>query len=198
MKNTDFDEILNDIPDKITINGEPLYRNTTSKKFKLDVINFFNKEEFKNKNAIEIGVYGGHSTLILSKLFNHVHAIDIRPISSDIKSLWKKYNSNNITYHQRDVYKNGLPDVESDIFFIDAVHTYHAVAEDIYNSLKLKSIDKKYFIYDDYGAFPEIKKCIDDHCNFEKIKILKFIGYKPGDKFLRKLYDYEGLICLEL
>ena len=53
-----IDEILSLVPDKFE------HKTTTSKKFKRDVFAFFDKPEFKNKTALEIGSNLGYTTFI--------------------------------------------------------------------------------------------------------------------------------------
>lgn len=103
----------------------------------------------------------------------------------------------NVKYYGQDIYNTTLPINQGDIFLVDAEHTYHAVIEDTSRSLEFKSNGKKYFIYDDYGAYPDIKKAIDDLIEYNKIEIIKKIGYSPEENFTRTLYDYEGVICME-
>ena len=69
---------------------------------------------------------------------------------------------------------------------------------DTLRSLSINSTGTKYFIYDDYGAFPEVKLAIDTLVEQKKIKIKKYIGHSKYDKFPRKLHHYEGVICEEI
>jgi predicted O-methyltransferase YrrM len=62
------EEILQFIPDKRED------KNTTSLKFKTDLINYFDKLSLKN--CLEVGTYIGYSTRILSFLFDEVTTID--------------------------------------------------------------------------------------------------------------------------
>lgn len=184
-----IDEILKNIPDKFE------HRTTTSHKFKRDVFEFFNKPEFKDKVCLEIGSNIGYTTRILSYLFKEVIGFNLENV--DVAS---KYNNDrpNVRYYAQDVYNTTLPVDYGDVFLIDAQHTYDAVIEDTLRSLKFNSYDKKYFIYDDYGAFPEIKKAIDDLISCDKITIVKKIGHEPNSQFVKPLYEYEGLICIEV
>lgn len=185
----DIEEILKNIPDKFQ------HKTTTSHKFKKDLFDFFNKDEFKDCVCLEIGSNVGYTTRILSYLFKEVIGFNLEDAS-----IAEKFNVDrpNVKYYVQDVYKTKLPIDYGDIFLIDAEHTYHAVIEDTMRSLSFKSKNKKYFIYDDYGAFPEIKQAINDLVQYEKIKIIKYIGHEPNSNFTRQLFDYEGLICVEL
>lgn len=184
-----IDEILKNIPDKFQ------HKTTTSHKFKRDVFEFFDKPEFKDKICLEIGSNIGYTTRVLSYLFKEVVGFNLKEID-----IAQKFNSDrpNVRYYAQDVYNTKLPLDYADVFLIDAEHTYHAVIEDTVRSLKFKSNDKKYFIYDDYGAFPEIKQAINDLIEYNKIKIVKKIGHEPNSNFTKPLFDYEGLICIEV
>jgi protein-L-isoaspartate O-methyltransferase len=187
----DIDTLLTLVPDKLE------FKNTTSKKFKRDMFNFFNEEKFKNLACLEIGCAAGHTTLILSRLFKNVYAIDNKH-SEIANQFCKKNGSNNIEFFNTDVYIDGLPDIEADVILIDAVHTYEAVKMDITNSLKLKSAGKKYFIFDDTGTAPQVLFAVREFCAKNIMRIVTSVGCVPGDNFHRPLYNYEGLICIEL
>jgi hypothetical protein len=185
---TVIDEILNDIPDKFQ------HPPTTSHKFKRDLFEFFNKPEFKNKSCIEIGSNLGYTTRVLSFLFETVIGFNEKEVDKA-----EKFNSDrpNVKYYGQDVYNTVLPINYGDVFLIDALHTYDAVLQDTQRSLSFKSNGNKYFIYDDYGAYPEIKKVVDDMIECEMLILIKKIGHHKGSKFTRELFDSEGVICSE-
>jgi len=81
---------------------------------------------------------------------------------------------------------------------VDALHTYDAVQIDVYNALKLKSDGKKYFIFDDVGAYPEIINSLNDLFEKNVIKPIVKIGHSDEEKFTRPLHDWEGVICIEV
>jgi hypothetical protein len=183
-----IEEILTNIPDKFE------HRTTTSHKFKRDFFEYFNKPEFKDKICLEIGSNIGYSTRVLSYLFKEVIGFNLDNIDAAAKF---NIDRPNVRFYAQDVYNTELPVDYGDIFFIDAQHTYEAVIDDTLRSLKFKSSSKKYFIYDDVGAFPEIKKAITDLIQHDKIEIIKYIGHEPESNFIRPLFDYEGIICIE-
>ena len=41
------------------------------------------------------------------------------------------------------------------------------------------------------------KKAITDLIQHDKIEIIKYIGHEPESNFIRPLFDYEGIICIE-
>ena len=159
-----IENLLNAVPEKYQ------YVKTTSKKFKLDLYNFFNKSEFKELSCMEIGCARGHTTLILSKLFKQVYAInDID--TSDAQKFCNSNGSSNVEFFSQDVYKYGL---------------------------KLRSENKKYIIFDDTGICPEVLNIVKEKCDLNILQLITPIGCKPGDAFHRELYDHEGLICREV
>ena len=184
-------EILSKIPDKFEC------RNTTSHKFKTDIYEFFNKPEFKDRTCVELGVYGGHSSYLLSNLFKQVVGFEIS--EGRINSAKRFVDGiNNIKFVTHDLYSGPLPIQHGDVFFIDALHEYEAVIKDTLNCLNnVKSTHKKYFIYDDYGICEPVKKAINDLISEGKIKLVQYIGYEPKKQFTSPLSDYEGVICIE-
>lgn len=189
--NTDIEKLLLLMPDKIDS------LKTTSRLFKNDVYNFFNKPEFKNKIGLELGCYKCYTTIILSKVLKKVYGVNLEHYDS-IEPFLKENECTNVEVIIHDIYSNGIPIKSADVIMIDAVHSYDAVKLDIINSLKLSSVDKKYFIFDDYGTAPEIKKAVTEFCTSNVIKVIQKIGHASTDTFTRPLYDFEGIICVEV
>jgi hypothetical protein len=184
-------EILSKIPDKFEC------RNTTSHKFKKDIYEFFNKSEFKDRICVELGVYNGHSSYLLSNLFKQVIGFEISDVR--INSARKFVEGvQNVEFIQHNLYNGPLPIERGDVFFIDALHEYESVIKDTLNCLNnVKSDHKKYFIYDDYGICQPVKKAINDLISEDKIKLVQYVGYEPNKAFTSPLSDYEGIICIE-
>ena len=174
--NSETGEIAEHYPEKASC---------TSIKFKLDLFEFFNKDKFKDKTALEVGIYGGHTTRVLSFLFKKVYAFDNfdRSISGT-----QKFNSDrdNIEYNLIDVYNDAWPDIKIDVVFIDAVHTTKNTTIDINNSIDHRNSDEFYLVFDDYGNHPAVKSAIDSH---RDIKIIKRIGVDVNGGIC------EGVIC---
>jgi len=184
-------EILDKIPDKFEC------RNTTSRKFKSDIYEFFNKPEFKDRVCVELGVYGGHSSYLMSHLFKQVVGFEI---SEGRMNSAKKFvdGINNIRFVCHDLYSGPLPIQKGDVFFIDALHEYDAVIKDTLNCLNnVQSDYKKYIIYDDYGICAPVKQAINHLISTNKIELVKYVGYGPTQQFTSPLSDYEGVICIE-
>ena len=96
--------IFKNIPDKRE------YKNTTSLKFKEDLIEFFNKIG-KNQTILEVGTNHGHTTRILSFLFENVITLDWKE-EPNLRIAREVCNDrDNIKYIEKDVYSTGWEDL---------------------------------------------------------------------------------------
>ena len=189
-------EILDGIPEK---HGS--YKNTTTLKWKNDLIEFF-----INKNldkCLEIGTCNGKTTKILSKIFKEVWSIEF-----DLKRLNKAKefckNETNINFIHGDAYSDltykNFP-FSFDVAIIDCIHEYDHVMFDINKSLSFFNGEKIYLVFDDYGhpQHPGVKQAIDDSIT-QGLKLEKFIGEEPGftvtrgDNTFFNLTSKEGII----
>lgn len=187
-------DILKNIPDK------RVDKNTTSLKFKQDLIDFFRDK--KLSNCIEVGTNLGYTTSVLSDLFESVYTIEYDTIIIN-KAIQINKNNKNITFINGDAYGTDwdLPG-KFDAGFIDCNHEKEYVKSDIRNCLKY--IDKEmYLIFDDYGlpeTVPAVKEAVDEFVNthniFYDILLCKPIGETVGDepRVGRPLVDHEGII----
>ena len=189
--------ILNGIPDKSE------YKETTSLKFKKDVIEFFSKSEFSDKTVLELGTNHGHTTRVLSFLFKKVITMDWReePNLRMAKELNK--DRDNITYVQKDLYNDKWNiDDKIDVFFIDCVHDFDNVYNDIINCSNLSN-DISYFIFDDYGLGHHyknggVKSAVDKFVEMnDGFEIIQNIGHSAGETVRegKPFLDNEGIIC---
>lgn len=154
-------------------------KNTTSLKFKHDLIDFFqNIEGSKEFICTEVGISLGYSTSILAQLFKTVYALEYD--GNNVEHA-KKFNEkhSNIIYRTIDVYREdwGISD-HIDVSFIDCVHDYIHVKQDIVNSLK-KGKKELYLVFDDYGLIPEVKRAVDDFIGSTDCTVT-FIGHPTG------------------
>jgi hypothetical protein len=192
-KKSPLDLLLDVQKDKST------YHNTTSNKFKKDLVSFFGND-YKDKNIYEVGADAGLTSRVFSFLFKSVIVNNNwNPNNYDKNEI--KYDFDNIKYLEMDSYNvKGWPtDIVKDIsvVMIDCVHTFQAVNIDIENALKL---NPDYIIFDDYGlsTMAEVKQAVDNH---DKIEIVKRIGLEPGEYEAKdrpkpmKFVDSEGVIC---
>lgn len=169
-------------------------KNTTSLKFKQDVINYFDGIDSDYK-CIEIGTNKGYTTRVLSLIFSEVVTmdIDILMINEAIKN---NKDRENITFLQGDVYNNDWG-VEGnyEVVFIDCNHSYEYVKRDIENALKY---NPKYIIFDDYGLpedNPSVKVAVDEFIKNNDVELI-YIGEPAGSepRIGRCLVDWEGVI----
>lgn len=186
------------------IPNKPDWFATTSYKFKTDVWNYFNKEEFTSYIAIELGTSKGYSAKLFSYLFKEVHTINLKQGNDVIKYLYEK---SNISAYELDLYShdskilfNQLPNAH--VYFIDALHTYNAVLSDIQLCMNHGDSVEKYLIFDDYGSYTEVAEAIDSMIFKQKLQVIKYIGESAGWSYgpavsdtTRTLNNFEGLIC---
>ena len=197
MTPQEIETVLSRVPEKES------FISTTSLQFKRDVMNFFNKPEFKNKIAMEMGCDHCHSTVILASLFKHVYALDKDPCPY-AETLFQNCGITNASRIICNLYdEEPLPVPSADVIFIDALHTYEGVYTDVLNALNLPSIGKKYFIFDDTGIYPEIKRCVEDFFKEGKLALVQKIGREPHSPhiwFMPNIHldDYEGVIAVEV
>ncbi len=195
------EEIFKNVPDKSEMNW------TTTHKFKDDLLDYFG-DEFKNKNCLEVGTFQGHTTRILSFLFNKVITIDINQEWIE-KARNLNNDRNNIEYYVGDIYDwiepgvtslyyDTFKDEEVDVVFIDAIHKYHQVVFDTINSIK--TFGNIHLVYDDYGLLDEVKSAVDDMINTGMIEVVQYIGGQKDElvnptSVNKYLKDREGIIC---
>jgi len=181
-------QVLEKIPDKSE------WKTTTSKVFKVNLAQFFNKKE--KQDWIELGAAQGHTTSFISGLANKILSIDY-----DKKNckLINDLGLSNVETSVADLYSTEFQDfMESNVFnvaVIDAIHDEEHVAIDIANCV---SAGIKTFIFDDYGMFPGVKKAIDDFISSLTISKITYIGMPPGTYYPntqnKVLQDWEGII----
>lgn len=182
---------LTNIPDKTE------YKDTTSHKFKQDLIEFF--KDKKLSSCIEIGTNHGWTTRILSELFDIVYTVDHK--QSNIE-LAQKNNADrsNIKYFVGDAYDantyKSFP--KFDVAFIDCIHTYNAVIADVQQCISMMNPESgMYFIFDDHGH-PQstgVKQAIN-HVIESGLFVESYIGHEAGYQYNETsiLIDREGVI----
>jgi len=190
---TNFNQVLENIPDKRQ------EKNTTSLKFKKDLIEFFG-DEFKSKTCLEIGTHKGYTTRVLSGLFKKVITCET---NTEYINFAKDFNADrdNITYIEKDVYASSWDDLnlpKFEVSFIDCNHEYGGVVSDILNCTNYGDTEQ-YIIFDDYGhPKTAVKKAIHDTINQnDNFSIVEYIGEPKGSDCRPGLIltDYEGVVC---
>lgn len=178
------------------------FKDTTSLRWKKDVIDFFNDKGLDS--CLEIGTCKGMTTRILSELFNKVYTVEYQQrLVDDAKEFNKECT--NIEFICGDAYNNqtymNLPKTFN-VVVIDCIHEYDWVVADIQRALKMFNEDTGlYLVFDDHGH-PEstgVKLAID-YAIEQGLKVEKYIGEKPGFEVERingskftLIYD-EGII----
>jgi hypothetical protein len=189
MNKQDIIATVDFIPDKLEC------RHTTSKQFKIDLIEYFH-ESAQQLTLLEVGSALGHSTFILSQLFKKVIAVDNVKFNHD-QSKALNADRDNIEYILMNVYGGKWNFENVDVCFIDCDHSYNGVKADIENAI---NIGAKTLIFDDYGLCPQVKQALDEYIDDGTLKIEKRIGLSEGAQFPnthhKTLKDSEGLICI--
>lgn len=182
---------LTNIPDKTE------FKNTTSHKFKQDLVSFFRKKQLAV--CLEIGTNHGWTTKVLSGLFEKVYSVDH---SSDNHKYARQNTSEcaNIVFITADAYAastyEGISSIN--VAFIDCAHTYDAVIRDINTALGLLGDNTEmYLVFDDYGH-PQstgVKDAILEAIA-AGLSVEEYIGQPAGYSYNSQstLIDHEGII----
>ena len=178
------------------VNHKDTFKNATSRKFKLDLIEFFKDDKYKEMSILELGACQGDTTRIFSELFKKVYAVDRD--AENIQILKQKCKDvDNIEASIMDVTNDTWNFPQVDVVFVDASHDYPQVAIDIQKCIDL--FDNPIIILDDYGNpnNRNIRNSIDDKIREGKIKVDTKIGEDVGflTKSGWKMIDREGVIC---
>lgn len=175
------------IPDK------RIDKNTTSLKFKKDLIDFFSDKRLGS--CLEVGTNLGWTTKILSNIFKEVHTIELSPLFIERAKEHNKEKTN-VRFHNIDATKRwNINEDTFDVIFIDCIHTRAAVIEDIRQGLEYSP---KYLVFDDFGLIPAVKGAVLDFVEANKEHNIKitYIGEPEGSepRIGKKLVDWEGVI----
>lgn len=186
---------------------------TTSKKFKKDMVDFFDFPEARNFRCLELGFWRGHTSVILAQLFKEVSSMDINDGSKIIKD---SDNFDNLTYYYpNDVYQDGtwsslFGEKTFNVFFIDCIHDYEHFRQDMSRCMDYMDISQPvYFVVDDYGTTlnnneaeawdGSINLCVKNNIlpANPNIEIVARIGLEKGAVYhseRKPLRDSEGII----
>ena len=179
----------NNVLDKV--NHKNTYKNSTSRKFKEDLIQYFNKN--KSQTLVEFGCCHGDTTRVLSNLFKTVYASDISPDNIEITKN-KCGDVDNVRIQVKDV--NTKWDYNQvDVLYLDALHDYSGVKQCLERAKS--QYPNSIIIMDDYGHIMNtVKPNINNLIDKDEIEVLKWIGedkgYTPANG--KTFIDKEGLI----
>lgn len=173
------------------VNHKNTHKNSTTRKFKQDLIDYFNGS--KINNCVEFGSCHGDTTRVLSTFCNTVYASDLHP-SNVAETQTKCSQCDNVHCVQLDVNDAWHYDAV-DLIFPDALHDYHSIKR------ILQRIQQQYqtavIVMDDYGhEMNTVKPVIDELIANDKIQVLAWIGEDVGYRAANgKLFvGREGLI----
>tara|TARA_R110002110_G_scaffold70637_1_gene189286 strand:- start:888 stop:2231 length:1344 start_codon:yes stop_codon:yes gene_type:complete len=186
--NYDDDYVLNVIENK----GEN--KNTTSRKFKEDILRVFG-DGYKDKTILELGCHQGNTTRVYSECFGKVIAVERSEQNIEIA----KENCsdvNNVEFINMDVYDENFKIPNADVVHVDAGHTFQEVVYDI--ERLTKQLDNLIFIFDDYGHEGRtVRDAINEKLLDGTIKLVTHIGEDKGYVAAnnKTFIGREGVIC---
>lgn len=171
---------------------------TISQKFRENIKQFFLPKRY---TFLEVGCYKGLTANSLAEHFIEYLGIDIK---DEYLELARIINADNHAQFQKfDIYSSNWNDLNfsGDIVFIDALHEYKYIKQDIDNCLK--RFNNAFFIFDDYGAWESVFRAVNEAIEEHKLKVVQEIGLAKGqqlwsDKSNPHAYTHfgsEGLIC---
>ena len=187
-KNYNDDYILN------VIDNKGKNKNTTSRKFKDDILRLFG-ESYKNKTMLELGCHQGNTTRVYSECFSKVIAVERSEQNIEIAK--ENCNDvNNVEFINVDVYDKDFKIPNADVVHIDAGHTFQEVVYDI--ERLSKQLDNPTFIFDDYGHEGRtVRDAINTKLSDGTIKLVTHIGEDKGYVAAnnKTFIGREGVIC---
>ncbi|KAF4664534.1 hypothetical protein FOL47_005080 [Perkinsus chesapeaki] len=183
---------------------------TISPEFKRDIAAFFAPlPGAREWTVLEVGIYHGYTTAVLSKIFKHVIVLEyylgnVFTAMDNVKMF--AGNTSNIEWHSFDAYSTSwastlMPANPVEVVLIDASHTYDHVHSDILNALALP--DVRWLIMDDYGIFQkgqlEVRHALRYFEDAGTLNCSWPVG--NGEIFFANITDFftvgrEGLICM--
>ncbi len=180
-----------------TVPDKSEWKTTTSRVFKLNVIQHLCLEP--KRRVIEFGSAQGHTTYFISPITSEILAVDY---DADNCKKVKELDCKNVSILQADLYadrfKEFIRQQKFDVAIIDAVHVYDNVKSDIESAI---SAGVREFIFDDYGAFDDVKRAVDEFISDTRangyVVHVSYIGMPPGTFYpnttFQTLSDWEGV-----
>lgn len=193
-----INKILEGIPDK-----GYTFKDTTSLKWKYDVLDFFIDKNLYN--CLEIGTWVGYTTKILANVFQEVWSIEFQA-QRHKKAQETCKGIDNITLILGDAYSDETYKTfpkSFDAVVIDCDHSYEGVIKDINRGASfIGNSNKIYFVFDDFGHSEQTGvNAAVTHALQSGLTLEKYIGKEPGtiihrdDNTSFTLMDWEGVIA---
>jgi len=170
-------------------------KNTTSRKFKEDILRIFGGGDYKDKTILELGCHQGNTTRIYAECFGKVIAVE-REKGNFEKTKENCSDVNNVEFINIDVYDKNFQIPNVDIVHVDAGHTFQEVAYDI--DRLTERLDNPIFIFDDYGHEGRtVRDAINKKISDGKINLITHIGEDRGYVAAnnKTFIGREGVIC---
>jgi hypothetical protein len=178
-----------------TIDSTPnkdIAKNTTSKKFKQDLVDFFYDKKYSS--MIEFGSWQGNSSLIFSYLFESVLGLELSKDNIAISNERCK-DRQNVEFLEFNAYSDWKSLPKADVLNLDAMHDIDGVIYMITQAAQYYS--EAIIVMDDYGHIGgTIKPVIDGYIENGSIEVIKWIGEDKGFCAAngKVFIDKEGLI----
>lgn len=170
------------------------FKNATSKKFKRDILKYFQKDG-KKQQILEFGCCHGDTSRIFSEVFEKVYATDWRDNNLNLAKQ-KCKDCSNVEFSIFECGKDEIKfDKGIDVVFIDARHSYDEIKEDMLSVLNY--FDNPTIIMDDYGNPNNgMKDAIEEIIKYKNLEVVEYIGEDKGFKTMGgwSMIDREGVI----
>jgi hypothetical protein len=158
-----------------TVNHKDTFKNATSRKFKQDLLNFF--DTTKLNTVIEFGCCHGDTTKVLSIIARNVYASDLH-VDNIIKARQKCSECTNIIFEEMDVSVEWNY-TDADLIYLDALHDIKSISRDL-DRIKQQYPDAM-VVMDDYGhEMNTVKIVIDSLLLKNEIDVLTWLGEDAG------------------
>ena len=171
---------------------------TISQQFRENIKQFFLPKRY---TFLEVGCYKGLTAKSLAEHFIEYLGLDIQDKNLELARIINA--SNHAQFQKFDIYNSNWNDLNfsADIVFIDALHEYKYIKQDIDNCLK--RFKNAFFIFDDYGAWESVFRAVNEAIEEHKLKVVQEIGLAKdqqlwSDQSNPHAYTHfgsEGLIC---
>lgn len=172
---------------------------TTSRLFKRDLAAHFCGRA-KQLTVLEIGIYMGHTTLVLAAIFGKVLAVDVETEYLEAAASHTR-NQGNIVFIPFDSFTDDWHLIRSnkiDVVFIDGNHNYEKVRNDAVSSLSYLSATQ--LIFDDFGVEDPVRQVVTELQKADALVDCEPLGHGKDGRSWR-LHDFglvnhsEAIIC---